>query len=389
MSIPGATYNLPGMGENQPYDLVIIGAGPAGSTLARLLGRDCPDLRLLLLEKRALTTDDRQKCCGGLLAPDAAKILKRMKLTPPASLFQSRQPLKVRALDLKSGRSCSYPRPYGNLDRLALERWLVSLLPPQVEFRPGCACLGFGRRGEGWEIKVSNNETLRCRLLVSAEGAGSRLRRYLESQSGGQARRRDRALYLAVQDSFPEEWRSSEHTAFFHPGLTDFYGWVVPKQGETLLGLAMPLAASRRGGKTPGQVMAEARALLARQGYHFAAEPARRACLLLRPCADDLYLGAGGIDGLGGGALCIGEAAGWISPSSAEGFSYAFASARALAGAIRQEYQKGLKADNILAGYRRGTRLLRLNIAWKGLKARVMYSPFLRALIMASGVGAE
>lgn len=360
------------MRENDLFDLIIVGAGPAGSTLARLLARDRPGLRVLLLEKRALDKEDRQKCCGGLLAPDAARLLKKMKLKPPPSLFQSRQPLKVRALELATGRSRSYPRPYGNLDRLAFERWLVSLIPPRVEFRPGCACLGFERSGNGgWEVKTSQG-VLNCRLLVSAEGAGSRLRRRLRPF-------RPQALYLAVQDSFPEEWRSGEHTAFFHPGLTDFYGWVIPKQGETLLGLAMPLEAARRKGGKPGEIMAEAGDLLARQGYHFATRPTRQACLLLRPGSADIYLG-------GQGAFCIGEAAGWISPSSAEGFSYAFASASALAKAIRQH---GLCADQVLASYRKNTRLLRLNIAWKGIKSRLMYSPLFRALIMRSGILSE
>ena len=61
-----------------PYDIAIIGAGPAGCTLARLLDRS---YRVLLLDKRDLSSEEypgMSKCCGGLLAPDAQKMLGRM-----------------------------------------------------------------------------------------------------------------------------------------------------------------------------------------------------------------------------------------------------------------------------------------------------------------------
>ncbi|MDD4238566.1 MAG: FAD-dependent monooxygenase [Desulfotomaculaceae bacterium] len=54
------------------YDIAIIGAGPAGATLARLIGHQ---YRVLLLDKRNLDMERREdsiiKCCGGLVAPDA------------------------------------------------------------------------------------------------------------------------------------------------------------------------------------------------------------------------------------------------------------------------------------------------------------------------------
>ncbi len=50
------------------YDIGIIGAGPAGSTFARILAEIRPDLKIILLDgqiKRSTTP------CGGLLSPDA------------------------------------------------------------------------------------------------------------------------------------------------------------------------------------------------------------------------------------------------------------------------------------------------------------------------------
>jgi len=80
------------------------------------------------------------------------------------------------------------------------------------------------------------------------------------------------------------------------------------------------------------------------------------------------------------GAFLIGEAAGFISPSSLEGISYALDSARALAEAFVQN-----PASPAL-GYRRNTLKLRLKLTVKLIKCPFMYAPFLRRLVMKSGL---
>ncbi len=59
------------------YDIVIVGSGPAGSNLARLIG---DKYKVLLIDKRDLENENPKnhtnKCCGGLLAPDAQKNCK-------------------------------------------------------------------------------------------------------------------------------------------------------------------------------------------------------------------------------------------------------------------------------------------------------------------------
>ena len=72
------------------------------------------------------------------------------------------------------------------------------------------------------------------------------------------------------------------------------------------------------------------------------------------------------------------EAAGLISPSSAEGMSYAFKSALALCRSL----------DNGIEGYekqyRRNLNSLYRNIALKNLKSPAIYNPFVRELAMKS-----
>lgn len=72
------------------YDLIVLGAGPAGSTLASLAAT-LPGLRLLVLDARPLDRPfrpgDRRKSCGGLLAPAAQRALARLHGALPAALL--------------------------------------------------------------------------------------------------------------------------------------------------------------------------------------------------------------------------------------------------------------------------------------------------------------
>lgn len=63
------------------YDIVIVGGGPAGATLARLLPEG---FKVLLIDTKSHSDDGGfKKPCGGLLAPDAQKSLGKFGLTLP------------------------------------------------------------------------------------------------------------------------------------------------------------------------------------------------------------------------------------------------------------------------------------------------------------------
>jgi flavin-dependent dehydrogenase len=75
----------------------------------------------------------------------------------------------------------------------------------------------------------------------------------------------------------------------------------------------------------------------------------------------------------------IGEAAGWISPSSAEGLSYALKSALLLAESLRP----GLLGFE--KRYEEKTRPLRRNLFLKTIKSRFLFNPHLRMALMRAG----
>ncbi len=109
-------------------------------------------------------------------------------------------------------------------------------------------------------------------------------------------------------------------------------------------------------------------------GIHYGKTVFREGTLILRPVnQNQIFTGANGI-------ALLGEAAGWISPSSAEGFSYALKSALNLADAL------GDSPDGFERRYSHNSRQLRRNILLKNLKARVIFNPILRRLIMRWGI---
>ena len=61
------------------YDIAIIGLGPSGATIARLLH---PRFHVIAIDKKnGLDDKSFRKPCGGLLAPDAQKALSKFNLT--------------------------------------------------------------------------------------------------------------------------------------------------------------------------------------------------------------------------------------------------------------------------------------------------------------------
>ena len=347
------------------YDVAITGAGPAGATLARLIGLK---YKVLLIDKRPLQDTveitHTGKCCGGLLAPDAQQVLGEMRLGLPQSVLVSPQLFVVRTFDLQANLERYYQRFYLNLNREAFDRWLVSLVPPSVEIRTNTIFKAAQATENGYELTLTSQGQEykeRARFLVGADGANSLVRKATFPTHSV-------PTYVAVQEWFKVDQALPYFTAIFDPRLTDFYAWTIPKEGYLLLGAALPL------GKDPLGRFEVLKQRLAVKGFDFSNRVKREGCLVLRPKSNKSI-----VHGIGNVAL-LGEAAGWISPSSAEGFSYAFRSARALAEAM----EEGL--DATVANYKAKTQGLVANVVIKNLKSPFMYQPRLRSMVLRSGV---
>ncbi len=346
------------------YDIAIIGGGPAGATLARLIGRK---YKVLLLERRTFQGPlyaGVQKCCGGLIAPDAQKMLAVFGLGIPKSVILSPQMFSVRTIDIDNALERYYQRHYINIDREEFDKWLHSLIPSQVEIVPGSIYRGHEERTDCVKIKYSRdgkNLEAQAKILVGADGAFSRVRRSSFPQPVFPKR------YLAIQEWFKTTTNVNYYGAIFDSEITDFYSWTIPKENCLILGSALaPDSDAHR-------KFALLKKKLESYGFEFNQSIRKNGTYLLRPSkAGQICIGQ---DRVG----LIGEAAGFISPSSAEGLSYAFRSALALGEALSH----GIESWHGL--YKKNAGPLFENIILKNLKSPFMYNRILRACVMKTG----
>ncbi|MBN1891922.1 MAG: FAD-binding protein [Clostridiales bacterium] len=348
------------------YDVTIIGAGPAGANLARLIG---DRYKVLLIDKRAPGNgaDPRpdSKCCGGLLAPDAQAMIARLGLGIPKEVLVDPQLFAVRTIDLDNSLERLYQRFYFNMDRGKFERWLISTLPEAVEQRFGCVFQDYTEIAYGYEIRYTRGEekfSAETKVLVGADGACSKVRRSLFGDKGAPEK------YIAIQEWFECKSPMPYFTAIFDHDITDFYAWVIPKDGQILFGAAL------RPGKDASEKFERLKEKLTCLGFCFDNRARTEGAYIYRPTRASRF--SPGQDNI----ALIGEASGAISPSSAEGISYALRTSLHLAESL----EKGL--SGFLSRYSKKTRKVRFNLLLKNLKSPAMYVPILRRFAMKSGL---
>jgi flavin-dependent dehydrogenase len=116
------------------YDIAIIGLGPAGATLARLLDKK---FRVIAIDRKNASLS---KCCGGLLSPDAQKILAAFDICLPKDVLVDPQIFSVKTIDIDNNIEKFYQRFYINMDRAKFDNFLISLIPYNVEICSESIC---------------------------------------------------------------------------------------------------------------------------------------------------------------------------------------------------------------------------------------------------------
>jgi len=346
-----------------PYDIAIIGAGPAGCTLARLLDRK---YKVILLDKRDILAENcSSKCCGGLLAPDAQKILGRMGLAIPSSVLVDPQLFLVRAIDFDNNLERYYQRFYFNMDRLVFEQWLLSSVPKNVDLALGCTFKTCEYTGEAVRFTFTyqgKTYSEYAKVIIGADGAHSLVRKSLFPE------KKTPETYVAIQEWFEIDKPMPWYGVIFDSTITDFYSWTITKGKILIIGSAL---------KKSNLAVERFRMLkmkLRDNGLSYGKRILREGSLILRPASVSSVIT--------GNEYCAlaGEAAGFISPSSAEGISYALKSAYFLAEALNEDI------SDFQRSYSKSVSKLKINLIGKNMKSRAMYNRFLRGIVMRSGI---
>src|SRR5580692_9131345 len=338
-------------------DVIVVGAGPAGSTTAYYLAQ--AGLDVLMLEK---STFPREKVCGDGLTPRGVRALVAMGISvSEQDGWVRNKGLRVigagKRMELPWPELSSYPgyglvRPRTDLDQMLARRAEqagarllegVTVTGPVRDDRTG--------RITGVTAKTAEGErTYRARVVVAADGNSSRL-----SVSMGLRKRDDRPLGVAVRtyyrsprhdDDYLESWLDLWDGDRLLPG----YGWIFGMgDGTSNVGLGL-MNTSAAFGHTDyhGLLHKWLAGMPPEWGFteENRTEPIRGAALPMGFNRTPHYYQ---------GLLLVGDAGGMVNPFNGEGIAYAMESGEILARTIAQALARARRAETerVLAGYPR------------------------------------
>src|SRR5580692_6238798 len=307
------------------FDVVVVGAGPAGSIAALVLARS--GARVALADKAAFPRD---KACGDLVGPRGVQVLADLGLAVPDA-GQGSDLLAVgpsgRRSRLPAFTGHTYPGHGIIVPRLALDHALrvAALKAGAAPIRARITAVEAGGDGRVDAVLSGDGQRVAGEVIIAADGALSpvaRLAGMLDPQAAlwGFAIR----AYVPAEVPLPllvlldaSPWR-------IYPG----YGWLFPgENGQANVGIGVGLGNSRRQAPLRGD-LARLLAMLGRLGD-------------LGPDAAPgpvmggwLRMGGTGTPPAAGNVLLAGDAAGLINPLQGEGIGPAMVSARLAAEAV-------------------------------------------------------
>ena len=357
--VPPVTQASNGAGSRRPSDdadVIVVGAGPAGSTTAFYLAQ--AGLDVLMLEKSAFP---REKVCGDGLTPRGVRALVAMGISvSEQDGWVRNQGLRVigagKRLELPWPELSSYPgyglvRPRTDLDQMLARRAQqagarllegVTVTGPVLDERTGRIT------GVTATAEQNGDQAYRARVIVAADGNSSRL-----SVAMGLRKREDRPLGVAVRtyytsprhdDDYLESWLDLWDGDRLLPG----YGWIFGMgDGTSNVGLGL-LNTSAAFGHTDYHALLRKwlAGMPAEWGFteENRTQPIRGAALPMGFNRTPHYYR---------GLLLAGDAGGMVNPFNGEGIAYAMESGEILARTIAQALARARRSETerVLAGY--------------------------------------
>jgi len=214
---------------NLEYDVLIVGAGPAGSAAAIKCAE--AGLNTLLIDRAAL---GRHKPCAGILTNVATYVLDELGLRLPSSVLSEPSELgifyvppsgRVNGGELKNYRVF-------NLERDLFDRWLVEEAVESGAHLQTETTLVELNQGDCVEAALKTVQGIRkvkVSYVIGADGALSTVRRYIEGKR--------QPLLTVIQEYWEAEgdFRDYFYT-ILNTKITPTYGYLLKKRGSIIVG---------------------------------------------------------------------------------------------------------------------------------------------------------
>lgn len=335
---------------NAQYDVIVVGAGPAGSTVSRLLAQK--NFSVILLDRAAFPRD---KPCGDGLPPGAVNQLRDLglfdeflRLSPyPITQMRFQTPngswLNL-SFTAKEKESAFFTLARRELDSFLLNKAIES----RVEFRQAEVAAPIVENGYVCGVYLKQNgilRELRARIIIAADGSNSILSKSLLgcNRNGG-------SRFVAIR-AYVEGLDLAAHSAefFWLKNILPGYAWIFRiNDSQINVGLGLPFSCFRTQRKSLRQLLEE---------FLSSSVLKKRAPLkieLQRPASWIINMaGASSRKRSMDGALFIGDAGYWVDPLSGEGMHNALHSARIAADVVLKALEKGDVSAAFLSNYDR------------------------------------
>jgi geranylgeranyl reductase family protein len=209
------------------YDVVIVGAGPAGSACALALQKS--GLRVALIDQASFPRD---KICGDAIPGKTFKALDYLNPEWSKELFHQDKSQSIQYVhfytDNKNSLTIQWVLPAINCTRTEWDNYLVDLVKKQTltDFHPSTRVQRIERISNGFQVLLSTTDkVLTSKMVIGCDGAYSIVKRFLpyHKNEKKQPAIAVRAYYKNVACTSQEG-----NDVFFSKSIYPGYVWIFP-----------------------------------------------------------------------------------------------------------------------------------------------------------------
>lgn len=214
------------------YDVIIIGAGPTGSSTAKELASK--GYKVLLVEKLSLP---RQKSCSGVLIKKSMDLVERY-FGEPVPLHTQCAPNDNRGMIFTTdeGREYKFEQQGLNIWRAQFDYWLTQkAIEEGTKLRQDTSFISCEDKGGYVEVQLRGEDSYieKCKLLIACDGAVSTVKRQVLGTPQN---------YIITYQNFCRGKIDLDYHYFYaylQPHLSEYDAWFNVKDDYLIFGVAV------------------------------------------------------------------------------------------------------------------------------------------------------